>query len=241
MRDALRQYRFAICTMALFGLGACLAPGSGNDSTTRSFAATSKSGGLFGTKTRTKVRLARGDVVVIAPKGYCIESSSTVANKFALMAECGVLRKSSDLDPEYRGIVTVSVSDPLPADADMSAFEDAFKTSDSDLYKAKGVTLARFAKGGDTMLPGADPAHWRGSLVVNNRIVLMGAYGAGGGSMGDALGRRLLTDLAGQIQNQSPVRAQKAPVNVVSAQKTSTNAPKGFIGRLFQINQSDTQ
>lgn len=193
-----------------------------------------------------KRKLAAGDVVVKAPDAYCVDPSVVTSDSFALLAECGTLNNTPAIHAEDRGVMTVSVSAAFPPEAlpeDMSPFLGDGQTFESDI---KGLTIKRIDAGETSPLPGSDPKHWRGAMQINGHVVTFAVYGPPEGTALDAHGKYLIEQLAKNTQSASPrrLKAAKRVKSPIPRQQNAENSQQqgfGAIGRLFQINQSDTQ
>lgn len=185
---ARRSLRLAVCLL----LAGCLdlAGGSGAPDALRS------------------VAFYDGAVTVTGPRGYCIDPGSIRRDdggRFALLASCESLTGESDLSV-YPAVMTLAV---LPR-ADAAVAPDA-----AAMARALGpgvvrrredgddITLVQVAEGGETVMPGGDPAHWRADLMINGHIVGLAAYGPEGGDIAGPRGRDLLYELAAGLRHAS--------------------------------------
>jgi hypothetical protein len=173
-----------------------------------------------------------GDVTVTGPRGYCIDRGSikqSPGGRFALLASCESLTEQAGIAVEP-AVMTVAVL-PRTRDAEQpssAAMAEALgpeavrRTEDGD-----GLALVHVARGGDEVLPGGDPAHWRASLVINGHLVGLAAYGPEGGTVAGDRGRDLLRDLAEAMRDASPIR--EAPAARSTARGT-------LFGGLFPVS-----
>ncbi|MFO7759446.1 MAG: hypothetical protein R6V26_13405 [Roseovarius sp.] len=184
----------AVCLAACLPLAACLASGEPE----------------FPQKALRSVAFHDGAVTVGGPRGYCIDRASIsrdAGGRFALLASCESLTGQPGITVAP-AVMTVAV---LPrgsavAQPDATAMADALgpnavlRTDEAD-----GITLVQVANGGETVLPGGDPSHWRASMMINGHIVGLAAYGPNGGEIAGPRGRDLLRELA------EALRAASAP------------------------------
>lgn len=163
------------------------------------------------TDTPRAVAFYDGAVTVTGPRGYCIDPDSVkreVGGRFALLASCESLTGQVGIavDP---AVMTVSVlpraAQAAPPDASAMARavgpDTVRRAEESD-----DLTLVHVAEGGETVLPGGDPAYWRATLVINGHIVGLAAYGPRDGAIAGPRGRDLLGDLAATLRAASPPR-----------------------------------
>lgn len=158
-----------------------------------------------------RVRLARGDVVVTAPDGYCIDPTNlgnTARSSFALIASCQVLNESTAGRAVVPLVMTVTVgprgADTLPGAADLA---HSLQTDLLDSNQASDHVLAHLATGGDARMAGGDPRHWRGALQVNGHLVGLALYAPRGSDAAGSGGGPILLDLVTSISDDSPARA----------------------------------
>jgi hypothetical protein len=76
-------------------------------------------------------------------------------------------------------------------------------------------------EGGETVLPGGDPRHWRGTRVVGGHLASLALYAPEGSALTGREGRLLLGDLAAGLS--------------VSAE-TTESPQRGLSTRLFPVS-----
>lgn len=195
----LARPKVAVC--ALFVLAGCV------DATGRN---TAGEGGRAVPIAR-QVSLAEGAVVVVPPSGYCIDASS-ISNRpsggFALIASCESLTgRVSTLSVEP-AVITVTVSsaregrEQPQAELLSNALPQGVAVREMN---GDGLTIVQ-AEADNSALPGArgDRKHWRGAMVINDRLVGLALYGAPGSLVSGPEGERLLVALAEDIRETSP-------------------------------------
>ena len=173
-----------------------------------------------------------GDVTVTAPRGYCIDRSSikrSPGGRFALLASCESLTERAGI-AVAPAVMTVAVlaraggaEQPSAAAMVEALGRDAVRAAED----GDGLALVQVLQGGDEVLPGGDPAHWRASMVINGHLVGLAAYGPEGGTVAGAEGRSLLRDLAEAMRDASLV------TETVSQTAIQTPARPAKRGRLF--------
>ncbi|MGY3438622.1 MULTISPECIES: hypothetical protein [unclassified Marinovum] len=177
-------------------------------------------GGFFSGLTRPKVagpsepvtraQLAKGDVVIDAPDGWCVEQQSLRdrgQRGFALLVGCRAVTAGESGARVPFGAATVSVSS-WRAPGELSAPEvlRAVVGVGSVLSQETrdGVALVQLRQ---TALPtedGLGDPHWRGVFVHRGRTVLLAAFGPPGGEISQQGGAALLAALAEGIRSNSP-------------------------------------
>ncbi|MFZ5964481.1 dihydroxy-acid dehydratase [Thalassococcus sp. BH17M4-6] len=171
--------------------------------------------GLIGPVTRTgpaalsQVRLARGDVIVSATEGYCIDPETLVTRGgrgFAMLASCRILNggETGPLVPPL--LVTVTVG-PAGSGADLPEPETLAAISEAPLLDAAsddGLVLARLGRGGEGVLDGGDPRYWRGAFTQGSRLVILALYAPEGSVAVGPSGRALLARVHARIRAESP-------------------------------------
>lgn len=149
-----------------------------------------------------------GAVTVAGPAGYCIDRASIKSDaggRFALLASCESLTGQPSFAVEP-AVMTVAV---LPR-ADATAAPDATAMTDAvgrdtvrRAEEGDGITLVQVAHGGETVLPGGDPRHWRAGMMINGHVVGLAAYGPRDGEIAGPRGGALLRDLADSLRTSS--------------------------------------
>lgn len=148
----------------------------------------------------TRATLARGSFIVTAPEGYCIDESS-INNR--LQSGSLMLAKCSSLDGKGAGadttVMSLQISNRRGARAVAPTTTDLAQASAPRRVlqqKQKGaLALIQVATGGDEVFSVADPVHWRGSTLLDQRLVLLGLFAPKGSSMTSDAGADLLTKL----------------------------------------------
>lgn len=69
-----------------------------------------------------------------------------------------------------------------------------------------GISLIQLAEGGDAALPGSDPKHWRGTMMINGHALALSLYAPEGSDAAGREGRGLLIAFAEAILEASPIR-----------------------------------
>lgn len=157
-----------------------------------------------------QVTLFGGDVVVTGPRGYCIDKPSLRRGgggaAFVLIASCESLtgQPGTVVEPAVMTVSVVPDSQGVtpPSAADIAAPVAGARILHSD--DGDTLSLVHFAEGGDTLLPGGDPRHWRGAMLINGHVVGLAVYGPAGGAASGDFGRTLIEALADTLRRLSP-------------------------------------
>jgi hypothetical protein len=145
----------------------------------------------------SQANMASGAVVLVAPKGFCIDKGSLKQN-FALMARCESLGAPSAAANAPLGILTASFSAasstiPTPLDTaaamGLNTMTDARTTDRSVTFHAKGSAPAK----------GLSETHWRGTARVGSQMMALALYGPDGGRAIGPEGRAILVGLINDL------------------------------------------
>ncbi|MHA7826779.1 MAG: hypothetical protein ACX93P_04355 [Roseovarius sp.] len=161
-----------------------------------------------------QVSLYDGEVVVAAPRGYCVDTTHLrrrISGTVVPMASCESLTGKTGI-AVLPALISVSVlprrggaspSRPLAAEIAASM------APAQPLHQADGprASFVHFDSGGDRILPGGDPRHWRASMVINGHLLGLAVYAPAGSPLSGTEGRDLITALADALDAASPDRA----------------------------------
>ncbi|MEI4232370.1 hypothetical protein [Roseovarius sp. D22-M7] len=149
-----------------------------------------------------------GTITVAGPRGYCIDRSSIKSDgggRFAILASCESLtgRAGIAVDPAMMTVAVLPRAGTIaPPDAAAMAGvlgADAVRS----VEERDDITLVQVAEGGEAVLPGGDPVHWRASMVINGHMLGLAAYGPKGGAIAGPRGREVLGELAAALRAAS--------------------------------------
>ncbi|MFD1510857.1 hypothetical protein [Lacimonas salitolerans] len=226
--------RIAACLCAVFALAACLDTTGGQ---------TAGEGGRAVPVAR-QVTMGDGAVIVVPPAGYCIDDSSITSRasgEFALIASCESLTGRLSTVSVEPAVITVTVSNPREgreqpqADLLSGAVPQGVALIATN---GEGLSIVQ-VEGDDGALPGArgDRKHWRGAMVINDRLVGLALYGAPGSTVSGPEGERLLEALAKEIRDHSPLMqrrtAQDAAPTPDMPDAARRQPSRGLLGLLF--------
>lgn len=188
------------------------------------------SGKAAGTQPHAQAGFARGGIVLVPPKGFCIDSSGirrTGNEGFAMMARCDALGVRGFFGNRSPAVITATIGPqpegaPPPAAADLARLSGAAHVHEerSDLL----LPLVRL-EGAEGSLPGAAPVHWRGALVLDGHLLSVALYAPeGSGGLKDQ-GAMLLNDLARRTLDASLRSAPGAAATAAPAAKAPRPQP----------------
>ncbi|WP_281966426.1 hypothetical protein [Roseovarius nanhaiticus] len=163
-----------------------------------------------------RIALFGGDVVAASPAGYCLDTGSVQTGRggaFVLMADCAHLGQPQ-ITAVAPAIVTVSVlardgrAQQPSARRLAAAWDEAGVTRQID---GDGISLIQLARGGEDLMPGVDPGHWRAAMLVNGHVVALAAYGEPGSGVSGKVGHDLLVAASEAMREASPQRMALPP------------------------------
>ena len=191
----------------------------------------------------TEAALGTGAVRLSAPRGYCIDRSSLRRLKggggFALLAPCTQLTGTPGISVSP-AMMTVSVMPQGPGapapDAESLAAAVAPAPVGAEGQKT-GFAYAQVMQGGDAVLPGGDPRHWRGTRLVAGHLASLALYAPESSPLTGREGRLLLGDLAAGLSATTTRGTEETDADTTTATETSTKTPRrGFFARLFPVS-----
>ncbi|SLN21405.1 hypothetical protein ROJ8625_00802 [Roseivivax jejudonensis] len=152
------------------------------------------------------VSLVGGDVVLAAPRGYCVDPVTVETDDdgaFAMLASCRILTGSGpDVAP---AVVTVTVG-PRDEDATLPPPEALARLAGAPARAAAtrgGLVTAQMQAGGSDVLSGGDPRYWRGAFRQGGRLVSLAVYAPDGSDLAASAGRRFLEQVRRAIETAS--------------------------------------
>ncbi|MFY0594922.1 MAG: hypothetical protein JXQ85_00695 [Cognatishimia sp.] len=182
--------------------------------------------------------LADGEIVVVAPKSYCVDPNARASHQFVLLTNCDLLEGVPQTDPKDRIVLTVSSGNTLNQSESTIPLSSALGQSSAPSTRVPGLVLRYMANQGTPRLAGASASHWRGVFKLNNRIVTLAAYGPEGGIVLGTKGKAVLEQLADEIISASPKLVQDSVAVAQKNQKTGGFLP---LRSWFQRPQSAKQ
>ncbi len=200
----------------------------------------------------TQIVLGAGAVRVSAPRGYCIDDgnlrSLAGGGGFALLAPCAQLTGTPG-QAVAPALMTVSVMrqarDAAPPDAESLVAAIAPAPVGAQGQEA-GLAYAQVMQGGEAVLPGGDPRHWRGARSVGGYLASLSLYAPEGSALAGREGRLLLADLAAGLSGRAAeaeadtgtgAEAETEAKTETGAEATAaTTRRRGFFARLFPVS-----
>ncbi len=174
-----------------------------------------------------QVSLLEGRVVVLAPKGYCVDQDSMQDHRqsgFVLIAGCDGLMGLPSGTLIEPAVLTVAayhpdlpVSDPL----DVAGALDGAQVLEQ--RQTKDLTLLHL-QAPDIVPDESASEHWRGAMVVNGAVLTLAIYG--NGAIAVDAGADLLQVLARQIRDVSRTDGSGETPN-------TPKKPKNLFQRIF--------
>lgn len=162
--------------------------------------------------------VARGEVVVAGPEGYCVDPV-TLGNRpgrgFAVLASCHILSggKTGNFVEPMMMTVTVgprqeAVVLPAPSVLAVQAGQELIAGETRG-----GLVMAQLGGGGTDVLDDGDPRYWRGAFVQNGHLIGLALYAPQGSFLAGADGAVMIRAVQQRIVALSPASpdAQEAP------------------------------
>ncbi len=177
--------------------------------------------------------LARDEVVVSGPEGYCIDPTTlrrSASGGFAAIASCNILSGGAQGPFVEPVLVTVTVSraaNGAPLLADLAA---ALQTDLLQERQLSAIDVGQMANGGQTAFDGSDPRHWRGAFVLDRHLIGIALYAPKGSPLLGAQGAAFLNTVSSRI------RANSASTSIGSAEQSQLNVDPLAVrlARLFE-------
>jgi hypothetical protein len=154
------------------------------------------------TATHSQASFAKGNVTLVAPRGYCIDSTTLRQNAsggFALLPRCNFLQGSSWFGRNKAAVITATIGKTneaaAPSTADLARTAEGAKLL---YYDDKGLLpLVRLQWQGHSVTgsSGASADHWRGAFVLNDHLVVLALYAPEGSELLGRPGADLLTEM----------------------------------------------
>ncbi|MCR9110622.1 dihydroxy-acid dehydratase [Marivita sp. XM-24bin2] len=177
--------------------------------------------------------LARGDITVTGPDGYCIDQTTLRSSRsggFAAMASCNIMSGGTEGAIVEPALVTVTVSaapDTVPSPADLAA---ALQTDLLQSRELSALAVGQMATGGENAFAGSDAKHWRGAFVTGDYLVGVTLYAPQGSPLIGAQGAAFLNTVSSNIRAKSRSRSSSASAEQSQSQVDPLAAR---LGRLF--------
>jgi len=159
-----------------------------------------------------KLSMANGDVVVVGPRGYCIDPKARKLRPgggFALIAACETLTGGGAGPGVTPAVLTVTILPKSLRPSQPSAAELAAALAPAHVLAKEdgdGLSVVQLATGGEQFTPTSDLRHWRAAMVINGHLVTLAVYGSKGSAVAGQKGMVLILELAEALRDASPVK-----------------------------------
>lgn len=142
-----------------------------------------------------RARMSGGAIMLVPPSGFCIDRAS-IDKDFALLAHCEALGGPVTDPNAPLGVISVSMlpvapDGPLPTITEIARAAALNEISDASEGPAQLVFHAR----GPAPQEGLSERHWRGAMLLNDRMVGVAFYEPAGARATDRAGRAVVTSL----------------------------------------------
>lgn len=154
-------------------------------------------------KPLSQATLAGGAFTLVAPRGFCIDSSS-VQKQFAVMARCDVLGVPQAAGDAPLAFVTVSVlptneNNQLPTPEHLAAAKGLSNVTDPQVKDGQVI----FRATGPAPIDGVSNTHWRGATQIGQQIIGVALYGPENGRALSGEGRSIISTVMSRSQSDS--------------------------------------
>ncbi|WP_146346265.1 hypothetical protein [Falsiphaeobacter marinintestinus] len=177
----------------------------------------------------TLVDLAGGDVLLSAPRGYCIDPSSVRRSTnagFALLARCDALGVKGFFAAQELALITVTTA-PQDTGATAPTLDDLIASaSPSKIIESKhadGLPLIRLATE-QSVTDGLSPEHWRSAFALNGQLVGLALYAPETSPALGSDGARILAELANLTRRASATARPTQPAKTAETPETGKPA-----------------
>jgi hypothetical protein len=171
------------------------------------------------------VSVARGDVVIGGPPGYCVDRSESRLRLgtpvFVLMASCAKLNgQGAESGARAPGILTASIDRRPKQPTDLAEVQQFLSTGNGLATLSRdGVSntvsleqseilsdalIMKITDNSETTAPLLDRTYWRGLFTQNGRLVTVTANAFEARPLDDAFWRRKVLALISRIRAESP-------------------------------------
>jgi hypothetical protein len=179
---------------------------------------------------RTVVTVSGQPVTIAAPRGFCVDHTSTTVNSagaFVLVGDCALLGAAQANGVPVGAVLTASVSSGftagVPAEQTLSELEEFFGTARGRAIVGRSGDAARtrvlqtrtrnnvlyvlVEDRGQQRIPGVEQRFWRAFLDVSDRMVALSVLGFQGAGVGPEQGLAYLQSFADAIQRANGIAA----------------------------------
>ncbi len=184
------------------------------------------------TDRQTEIALAEGRVALRAPAGFCIDPASVSTrgrDGFAMLARCNKINPDTvalALSGQSPAVMTVSTRAWTREGTGISSADIAGAYPEGavlDTRDTSPMAMVR-AKGGAPRINGLSETHWRGAMVINDQLVVMGLYAPQDSRALGTSGAGLLDQLARRTAKASTRPATRPATKPAAKPATTTDA-----------------
>lgn len=188
----------SLLALALSALSGC-EPGQGIGT----FALRSPAGAVEGALPLARARMSNGAIMLVPPSGFCIDRDSTDKD-FALLAHCEALGGPVTDPSAPLGVISVSIlsfpsGSALPSILELAKAAGLRQVSQASESPSEVV----FHAIGRAPQEGLSEQHWRGAMLLNERMLGVAFYGPSGANAPTHEGRDLVLSLLTQTRAAS--------------------------------------
>ena len=142
-------------------------------------------------------------MILTAPRGYCLDPRSLrrSGGRVALLASCESLTGTPGISvlPALMTVSVVPEGDAgAPSPEGLARAVAPARTASGGMRD--GLAHVQVLSGGEAVLPGGDPRHWRGARAVAGHLAGLALYAPKGSPLAGPEGRGLLRALSDGLQ-----------------------------------------
>ncbi|SEF74161.1 hypothetical protein SAMN04488045_1006 [Thalassococcus halodurans] len=159
--------------------------------------------------------LARGDVVVQGPRGYCVDPV-TVEKRgnsgFAMIASCNILSDGATGPRVPALLVTVTVG-PREDEATVPSAETIAALAGGTLQQSEtrdGSVFVQLAGGGKALISDGEDRYWRAAFIRAEHLVSLAMYLPEGSHLAGSDGADFLETVVEAIKNASREKSDES-------------------------------
>ena len=213
--------RFALMILAIAGLSACdSATGTGGGASGFLSALSSPENDAQRQARESGAplvwtALARGDVVVQGPRGYCVDPvtvEKTGNSGFAMIASCNILSDGATGPLVPALLVTVTVG-PREDDVTVPSAETIAALAGGTLQQSQtrdGTVFAQMADGGKALISDGEDRYWRAAFIQAEHLVSLAMYLPEGSNLAGSDGADFLETVVEAIKNASREKSDES-------------------------------
>ena len=218
-----------LCTLSLSTLAGCSALPESGFSFASSGAQSAEASSRNAAK--TQARFAKGAVVLVAPRGHCVDAKTLRQDSeggFALLPRCSFLQGNSLFGRNKAAVITATIgktnATTAPSTSDLARTAEGAKLLYYDDKGLLPLVRLQWHGHGATGNSGASAEHWRGAFVLNGNLVVLALYAPEGSELLGRPGADLLEEMTRRSLQASSAPRSDAPPSVAPQIKESSPA-----------------